>query len=214
MKVFKPSKSVSLETISHSSKHLIAPGFTNRMSRDPIPPSIKSILFHSENELIEHFIVFPLVDRSDCLGFYFSLLLGTKTLIFHRFACLFHLHYHLLLLTLFLVSSVLLPVLKVREDIVVVHPNNPVLYLSVHIGLETSGVVSPMSKICKQALANHVTYDRARFHCAFGVHLVCVCFYHLIVLLQSDVHIITKGTLHDLMLFCFFVANHSVENSF
>jgi hypothetical protein len=34
------------------------------------------------------------------------------------------------------------------------------------------------------------------------------------VLLQSDVHIITKGTLHDLMLFCFFVANHGVENSF
>ena len=136
MKVLKPCERLSLEPIPHPSKHLITPRFANGMCGYLIPPSINTVLLYPKYELIEHLIMFTLMNRPDSLSFDFSLLVGTKTLVFHGFAGFFHLHYHLLLLTLFLVGCVLFPVLEVRENVVVVHSDDAVLYLGVHFGLE------------------------------------------------------------------------------
>ena len=76
MKVLKPSERLSLEPIPHPPKNLIAPRFPNCMCGHLIPPPINTVLLYPKYELIEHLIMFPLMDRPNCLSFDLSLLVG------------------------------------------------------------------------------------------------------------------------------------------
>lgn len=191
MELFESIKGISLETVTHSAKNLVAPGFSGSMGRYLVSPSIHSVLLDSQNKLVEHLVVLSFMHRPYCLRFYFSLLLLTKHFIFHCFAILLHLHYHFLLVTSFLLCGILLPVGEVREYIVIVHHNYARSYFCVHSYLKCSSMLFPVIKICEQPLSHHITDNRSRFPLTFSLHFIFMIFVELSMILKSYIHVVS-----------------------
>ena len=135
------------------------------------------------------------------------------SLLFEGGCFLLHLLNHHFLLFLFLFGAVFAPVEEVWYQVATIHLKYFVLYFCVQSYFVMVRLIFPVFEIAEKDTAEHVFDNCTRFLFLGNCHLSLNGSVKFSVLLQSYIHVWSKGLSHDLMLLFLFVYHKGIETN-